>query len=164
MTYAPGSFRGDRTPISPPDLLAKIQYEARPGAGSHTIGLIMPSTFHKLQVRNQDLPAGAAMFLYCGIADLDAEPRHAGSKKALKQAIQTGIQSGMTWGELSEARLCRRRDGCQGALRAAARKGVYSELLVHGRQGCKGLPRRLVGPRVLYAVQEERRRRIKPRA
>jgi hypothetical protein len=103
MTYAPGSFRGDRTPISPPDLLAKIQYEARPGAGSHTIGLIMPSTFHKLQVRNQDLPAGAAMFLYCGIADLDAEPRHAGSKKALKQAIQTGIQSGMTWGELSEA-------------------------------------------------------------
>ena len=103
MTYAPGSFWGDRAPISPPDLLAKIQCEARPGAGSHTIGLIMPSTFHKLQVRNQDLPAGAAMLLYCGIADLDAEPRHAGSKKALKQAIRNGIQSGMTWGELCAA-------------------------------------------------------------
>ena len=62
-TYAPGSFKGERTPISPPDLLAKIQREAQPGAGRHTIGLIMPSTFHELQVRNQDLPAGAAMLL-----------------------------------------------------------------------------------------------------
>ena len=68
-TYAPGSFKGERTPISPPDLLAKIQREAQPGADNHAIGLIMPSTFHELQVRNQDLPAGAEMLLYCGIAD-----------------------------------------------------------------------------------------------
>ena len=102
-TYAQRSFKGDRAATKPLDLLAQIQREAQPGADNHAIGLIMPSTFHKLQVRNQDLPVGAEMHLYCGIADLDAEPHHAGSKKALKQAIQTGVQSGMTWAELCAA-------------------------------------------------------------
>ena len=95
-TYARKSFTGDRAAVAPLDLLAQIQDEAKPGAGNHTIGLIMPSTLHTSSTRHQDLPPGAEMLLYCGIADLDAEPHHAGSKAVLKHAIQTGIQSDMT--------------------------------------------------------------------
>ena len=98
-TYAKQSFQGPRVAVEADKLLAQIQDEPN----THTIGLIMPSTMHTVPKTHKDLPPGAEMLLYCGIADLDAEPRHAGSKEALKQAIQTGIQSGMTWAGLSEA-------------------------------------------------------------
>ena len=90
------SFAADRVVRSPAELQQQITKDhADPVAGAnHGVALIMASTFHTERTRHKELPNGARMLQYCGIADLDAEPRHAGSKHALKENMKKAIGDG----------------------------------------------------------------------
>ena len=97
-------FQCSRKTGTTEDLLQWIAKDREePGnANKNGVALIMPSTFHVQPTVHKDLPNGAEMLLYCGIADLDAVPRHAGLKDALKENIKKAISNGVSVQELSD--------------------------------------------------------------
>ena len=68
------SFAAKRVVKSPAELQRQITKDgADPAAGgNHGVALIMASTFHTERIIHKELPSGAKMLMYCGIADLDA--------------------------------------------------------------------------------------------
>ena len=98
------SFTGDRVVHSPATLLQQIARDRDdPRNGDKNgVALIMPSTFHTQRTIHQDLPNGSEMVLYCGIADLDAEPHTAGSKMALKETMKKAFEGGTSIREVCD--------------------------------------------------------------
>ena len=98
------AFSAPRVACTPEELRQRIEATRGDDAGARSgVALIMPSSFHLRPTIHKELPNGAEMLLYCGIADLDAEPRHAGSKEALKAEMKNVIGRGSSVQEAREA-------------------------------------------------------------
>ena len=99
-TYTPKSFKSTRVVGTPAEVLRLLELDnAKKGIGDPEIALILPSTFHTLPIKNQDLAVGAEMMMYAGVADLDCNTKEMDSE-LLKVLIKSIINSGATLSEL----------------------------------------------------------------
>ena len=80
-TYTPKSFKSTRVVGTPAEVLRLLELDnAKKGIGDPEIALILPSTFHTLPIKNQDLAVGAEMMMYAGVADLDCNTKEMDSE------------------------------------------------------------------------------------
>ena len=124
------SFAADRVVKSPAELQQQITKDrAAPVAGGkHGVALIMASTFHTERIIHQKLPSGAKMLMYCGIADLDAKPREADSKPALKENMKKAIGDGASVEQVCD--MCPDAKPREADLKAALKENMKKAIIM----------------------------------